>query len=63
MKQQKTYYGIPNNKEKKSSYNEHMDHKLIVSVSTGPHYGKLSCMTCGNKFIKWLNKEQYYMYK
>lgn len=60
--QNKKYYGIPNT-EKKSSYNEHASHKLIVSVSAGPHYAKLSCVTCGNKFVKWLSKDQYFMYK
>jgi hypothetical protein len=58
----KTYYGIPNPDEKKPR-EDHDGHKLIVSPSPGKHYGRLSCMTCGNKFVRWLNKEQYQYYK
>ena len=47
----------------KSLPKEHDGHKLIASPSVGPHYAKLTCMSCGNKFVKWLSKEQYHWFK
>lgn len=62
MMTDKKYYGIPSDDEKKQR-ESHDGHRLITSVSAGKHFAKLSCMTCGNKFVKWLNKEDYYRYK
>jgi hypothetical protein len=42
---------------------QHEGHHLLTTMTTGPHYAKLICMTCGGKFVKWLNREQYQMYK
>lgn len=50
-------------KEQKPLPKEHDDHRLITSITPGPHYAKLICATCGGKFVKWLNREQYFMYK
>ena len=55
----KQYYGIPNIDEKPKRIS-HEGHKLIVSPTTGKYYAKVTCMTCGNKFVKWLTKEQYF---
>ena len=57
----KKYYGIPSEEPQKKK-REHENHKLITTMTTGPHYAKLICMSCGGKFVKWLTKEQYYMY-
>ena len=27
-----------------------------IKLQTGPHYGKLICKTCNDKFIQWLPK-------
>lgn len=59
---EKKYYGIPSSDEKKKK-ERHDNHRLVASVSAGNHYAKLSCMSCGGVFVKWLNKEEYYMYK
>jgi hypothetical protein len=35
----------------------HEDHDLdIVKLNSGPHVGKLICITCNDKFIRWLPK-------
>jgi len=35
----------------------HKDHHWEpVKIDTGPHVGKLICITCNNKFIRWLPK-------
>jgi len=47
----------------KSLPKEHDGHRLIAGPTAGPHFAKLSCMTCGGKFVKWLSKEQYQWYK
>ena len=33
---------------------QHMDHSLYAVATVAPHYGKLVCKTCNNKFVKWL---------
>jgi len=33
----------------------HNGHVLVKTLATGPHYAKLTCITC-NKFVKWLAK-------
>lgn len=35
----------------------HKGHELKSSLASGPHYAKLTCVTC-NKFVKWLNVEE-----
>lgn len=60
MTDKKQYYGIPDEKKKRES---HEGHHVLVTMTTGPHYAKLICATCGGKFVKWLNREQYQMYK
>lgn len=30
-----------------------------VKLQSGPHYGKLICKTCNNKFIQWLPKDAF----
>ena len=38
----------------------HINHKLDrVQLQSGPHAGKLICITCKNKFLKWLSKEAF----
>jgi hypothetical protein len=59
----KKYYGIPSKEEATKKKREHENHKLLTTMTTGPHYAKLICMSCGGKFVKWLTKEQYDMYK
>jgi hypothetical protein len=61
MNNDKKYYGIPSNEKKEKV--SHENHKLVATPSAGKHYGKLLCMTCGGTFVRWLNKESYYMYK
>jgi hypothetical protein len=35
----------------------HKDHDLdIIPLTSGPHSSKLICITCNNKFIRWLSK-------
>jgi hypothetical protein len=35
----------------------HIDHELdIIKLESGPHESKLICITCKNKFIRWLPK-------
>jgi hypothetical protein len=35
----------------------HEDHDLsIEKLDSGPHAGKLVCVSCNNKFIRWLSK-------
>ena len=35
----------------------HEDHDLnIIKMESGPHASKLVCITCNNKFIRWLPK-------
>jgi hypothetical protein len=36
----------------------HLGHVMNASIATGPHYAKLTCVTC-NKFVKWLSQEEY----
>lgn len=36
----------------------HHSHNLdIIKLNSGPHYGKLICIDCNNKFIRWLSKK------
>lgn len=63
MTTDKKYYGIPSTTEEKKKKVNHYDHRVLTAMTTGPHYAKLICMTCGGVFVKWLNKEQYDMYK
>lgn len=36
----------------------HFTHNLdIIELNSGPHYGKLICVSCNNKFIRWLSKD------
>jgi hypothetical protein len=37
----------------------HVGHEFITTLATGPHYAKLTCITC-NKFVKWLAKGEKY---
>ena len=30
-----------------------------VKIESGPHAGKLICITCNNKFIRWLPKDAF----
>lgn len=30
-----------------------------IKLQSGPHYGKLICKTCNNKFIQWLPKDAF----
>lgn len=50
-------------KEGKPLPREHEGHRLLTTITAGPHYAKLICVSCGGKFVKWLNREQYDMYK
>ena len=35
----------------------HKDHTLdVIKLESGPHDSKLICVTCNNKFIRWLPK-------
>jgi hypothetical protein len=35
----------------------HKDHTLdVIKLESGPHDSKLICITCNNKFIRWLPK-------
>jgi hypothetical protein len=65
MTTDKKYYGMPDDDKKKKKRESHDYHKLVVNMTTeNGNYGKLTCMTCGNKFVKWLKtKEEFYMYK
>lgn len=58
----KVYNGIVVEKEKKVkpvNIGNHIDHKLATVKCVGPHYAKLVCKTCDNKFVQWLSKDQY----
>lgn len=59
----KKYYGIPSANEEKKKKESHEGHRLLTSVTAGPHFAKLICVSCGGVFVKWLNREQYDMYK
>ena len=38
----------------------HKDHQWQpVKCESGPHAGKLICITCNNKFIRWLPKDAF----
>lgn len=38
----------------------HKTHQwTAVSCISGPHVGKLICITCNNKFIRWLPKDTF----
>jgi hypothetical protein len=38
----------------------HATHELeSVQSQSGPHAGKLICITCKNKFLKWLPREAF----
>lgn len=47
---------------KKTKPHGHEQHDL-KRVKTEHHYGKLVCVTCNNKFVKWLGQEEYFTYK
>jgi len=37
---------------------KHSAHELdIITLNSGPHYGKLVCKTCNGKHITWLSKK------
>jgi hypothetical protein len=39
---------------------EHSTHNWQpVKLESGPHAGKLICITCNNKFIRWLPKDAF----
>lgn len=44
---------------KKYKAHGHESH-IIEKIKTEYHYGKLICVTCNNKFIKWLSQEEYF---
>lgn len=38
----------------------HSSHQLDrIQTQSGPHAGKLICITCNNKFLKWLPREAF----
>lgn len=38
----------------------HENHQLQpIKIESGPHSGKLICITCNNKFIRWLPKDMF----
>lgn len=38
----------------------HASHELDrIQSQSGPHAGKLICITCKNKFLKWLPREAF----
>ena len=46
--------------KEKQSLGEHQDHQTEkLQLQSGPHAGKLICITCNNKFLKWLPKEAF----
>lgn len=40
---------------------EHSGHEL-KRVKTEHHFGKLTCVTCGGKFVKWVSQDEYFKY-
>jgi hypothetical protein len=40
----------------------HKDHNLVSVAVPKPHYGKLVCVTCNNKFVKFVGEEEYRKY-
>jgi hypothetical protein len=40
----------------------HKDHKLVSVATPKPHYGKLVCVTCNNKFVKWVSADEFKQY-
>jgi hypothetical protein len=41
---------------------DHKDHCLISIAVPKPHYGKLVCATCNNKFVKFVGPEEFRRY-
>jgi hypothetical protein len=38
----------------------HKSHQwAAIKCESGPHSGKLICITCNNKFIRWLPKDSF----
>lgn len=38
----------------------HANHELErIKLDSGPHFGKLVCKTCNDKFLKWLSKNSF----
>ena len=48
-------------KPNKTKTHGHESHQL-KRVKTEGHFGKLTCITCGGKFIKWLSRDEYFKY-
>lgn len=48
-------------KHKKVKPHGHEKHEL-KRVKTEGHFGKLTCVTCGGKFVKWLSQDEYFKY-
>lgn len=48
--------------DKKVNKHGHETHEL-KRVKTDNHFGKLICITCNNKFVKWLSQDEYFKYK
>lgn len=46
---------------KKTKKHGHESHEL-KRVKTEHHFGKLTCVTCGGKFVKWLSQDEYFKY-
>ena len=45
-------------KKLENSLGIHRDHELEpVLIPTGPHAGKVVCVTCNSKFVTWLPKK------
>ena len=42
----------------KKALGTHIDHQLEpIFIPTGPHAGKVVCVTCNSKFVTWLPKK------
>lgn len=48
-------------KQPKIKKHGHENHEL-KRVKTEHHFGKLVCVTCGEKFVKWLSQDEYFKY-
>ena len=47
-----------NTLDKEINLGIHSTHDLdIVKLNSDPHHGKLICVSCNNKFIRWLSKD------
>lgn len=47
--------------QKKIKKHGHEDHEL-KRVKTEHHFAKLVCVTCNDKFVKWLSRDEYFEY-